>query len=114
MSAYLVAIVDVTDMDRYSVYMQHTPRVVAQYGGRFIARGAAPLTLEGPGNELRNVVIEFDSADDAVAFYNSPEYGRCKELRAGAATGQFFVLDGYPEDEWAAALAASQQLSFDG
>lgn len=113
MSAYLVAIVDVHDPEQYAKYMEHTPRVVAQYGGRFIARGAEPLTLEGPANTVRNVVLEFDSVDDAQTFYNSPEYGRCRELRAGAATGQFFVLDGFPAEDWERALAASNQLSFD-
>ena len=112
MPAFLIARVDVTDMDRYAEYMRHTPRVVHQYGGRFVARGASPTTLEGPANELRNVVIEFPSADDAVAFYESPEYARCRELRAGAATGEFVVLDGYPDDEWASALAASSAIDF--
>ena len=58
MSAYLVARVDVTDADQYAEDMKHTPRVVHQYGGRFIARGASPLTLEGEQDSLRNVIIE--------------------------------------------------------
>ena len=113
MSAFLVARVDVTDAEQYGEYMQHTPRVVHQYGGRFIARGASPLTLEGEQDTLRNVMIEFPTVDDAVTFYNSPEYGKCRALRAGAATGQFVVLEGYPEADWTAALAASSELSFE-
>ena len=113
MSAYLVARVDVTDPEQYAEYMKHTPRVVQQYGGRFIARGASPLTLEGEQDTLRNVIIEFPTTDDAVSFYNSPEYGKCRALRAGAAVGQFVVLEGYPDSDWTAALAASSELSFD-
>ncbi|MFT7647020.1 MAG: hypothetical protein ACI8Y4_001760 [Candidatus Poriferisodalaceae bacterium] len=111
MSAFLMAQVDVTDMEQYAKYMARTPRVVDLYGGRFVARGSSPLTLEGDANELRNVIIEFPTREDAIAFYNSPEYGECRDIRAGAATGQFFVLDGYPADEWATALAASQALA---
>ncbi len=113
MTAYLIARVEVHDMDRYGEYMRHTPRVVAQYGGRIITRGVTPLTLEGEPETLRNVVIEFPGQDEAVAFFRSPEYARCSELRQGASTGQFMVLDGFPEEDWGAALAASSELSFD-
>ena len=54
MTAYLIARVEVHDMDRYAEYMRHTPRVVHQYGGRIITRGATPLTLEGEPETLRN------------------------------------------------------------
>lgn len=113
MTAYLIARVEVHDMDRYADYMRHTPRVVDQYGGRIITRGATPLTLEGEPETLRNVVIEFPGKEEAVAFFRSPEYARCCELRQGAATGQFVVLDGFEEGDWSSALAASSELSFD-
>ena len=52
-------------------------------------------TLEGREETDRVVVIEFPSLARAKAFWDSPEYGEARSKRAGAATGQFIVVDGY-------------------
>jgi uncharacterized protein (DUF1330 family) len=112
MPAYLIAQVEITDPERYRDYTRHTPRLVAEHGGRFIARSAAPLVLEGPPNTKRIVVIAFPSVQHAQAFYDSQDYARARGIRQEASTGQIVVVEGYPEDAWRAALAASQQESF--
>jgi uncharacterized protein (DUF1330 family) len=108
--AYIVARIRVTDWDRYREYVKHTPRVIAQFGGRFIVRGGEAVVLEGPDDGLRTVVIEFPSLDHAKAFYASPEYSAVKALREGAGTGTFTAVEGYDPAAWAEALAASQAL----
>jgi uncharacterized protein (DUF1330 family) len=95
MTAYILARVNVTDMARYQEYMKGTPGVIAQHGGRFVVRGGAKETVEGPEETARVVLIEFPSMEQARAFYRSPEYQKVKALREGAATGQFVILDGY-------------------
>ena len=44
---YWIALVTVTDPERYSGYQQHAPAAFAEYGARFLARGGAAVTLEG-------------------------------------------------------------------
>ena len=39
MPAYIIAFVDVTDRHQYAEYMKVTPSIIAQFGGKFIARG---------------------------------------------------------------------------
>lgn len=95
MPAYILARVDVTDMTRYQAYMKLTPGVIAQHGGRFLVRGGAKETVEGPEETSRVVLIEFPSMEKARGFFHSPEYQKIKETRIGAATAQFVVLDGY-------------------
>ena len=63
---------------------------------RFVVRGGEMVTLEGPEETRRLVVIEFPSLERAKEFYHSEEYSRVKKRREGAATGQFIVIDGYP------------------
>jgi uncharacterized protein (DUF1330 family) len=109
--AYIVARVQVSDWDRYREYMKHTPRVIAQYGGRFIVRGGETAILDGPDDGLRIVIIEFPSFDQAKAFYASPEYGPVKALREGAGTGTFLAVEGYDPAAWAESLAASQAVA---
>ncbi len=96
MPAYIIARVDVTDWDRYREYTKATPAAIEHFGGRFIVRGGEMITLEGPEETRRLVVIEFPSLERAKEFFQSEEYSRVKKLREGAATGQFVVIDGYP------------------
>jgi uncharacterized protein (DUF1330 family) len=108
--AYIVARIQVTDWGRYGEYVKHTPRVIAQFGGRFVVRGAAATVLEGPDDGLRTVIIEFPSLEKAKAFYASAEYQAVKGLRDGAGSGTFVAIEGYDPSAWAQSLAASQAL----
>ena len=94
MSAYIIARVEITDMDRYRKYMELTPGLVAEFGGRFIVRGGETVTLEGPPEDRRVIVLEFPSLAEARAFYASPGYAHARELRKGAATASFVAVDG--------------------
>lgn len=105
--AYIVAHVGIEDWDAYREYMRHTPRAIERFGGRFIVRGGAMETLEGPEETLRLVVIEFPSMDSARAFYRSDEYAAIKTLRDGAGFAKFVLVDGYPPEQWLAAAAES-------
>ncbi len=95
MAAYLIARVEVTDWEQYQQYTAATPAVIQQYGGRFIVRGGPIVTLEGEPETRRLVVIEFPDLARARQFFHSPEYRRVKELRHGAAVGQFIAVDGW-------------------
>lgn len=94
MPAYLIARVQVTDWERYRQYTRLTPGAIAKFDGRFIVRGGETLTLEGPQETGRVVVIEFPTFEQAKAFYNSEDYAQARKLREGAATGQFILVDG--------------------
>ena len=74
MKAYWIAHVDVADAEQYTQYTQRAPAAFAKFGGRFLARGGRSAAMEGGPATQRNVVIEFDSYDQAVACYESEEY----------------------------------------
>jgi uncharacterized protein (DUF1330 family) len=109
--AYIVVRVDVKDPEKYKEYTLHSPRIVAQHGGRFIIRGGQTTTLEGPESSQRLVVIEFPSVEQARAFYDSPEYTAARKLREGGGDASFLLVEGYPDAAWQEALAASSLLS---
>ena len=85
MAAYILAHVRVTDWDRYGAYVRHTPRVIAEFGGRFLVRGAEPVVLEGEADSRRVVIIEFPSLELAQAFFASPQYARVRTNYANVA-----------------------------
>jgi uncharacterized protein (DUF1330 family) len=94
MAAYIIARINVTDPDQYKEYMNVTPGIIAKYDGRFIVRGGEKVTLEGPEEKWRIVVVEFPDLPKAKAFYYSPEYTAARKIREGAALAQFVAVRG--------------------
>lgn len=94
MSAYLIVRVNVTDPEQYDEYKKLTPAAVAAHGGKFIVRGGPHEVLEGPAENRRMVVIEFVTADDARAFYDSDAYRAARKVRARAAEMEIVLVEG--------------------
>ncbi|GAB5467647.1 MAG: hypothetical protein Kilf2KO_06770 [Rhodospirillales bacterium] len=94
MTAYIIAQIEVTDPDAYSLYTAQTPGVVAAHGGTFIVRGGDPEVLEGSLPGSRIVVIAFADRAAAQGFYNSDAYQEILPLRLAAATGAACIVDG--------------------
>lgn len=111
MVAYVVAHFDVKDWDRFREYGKNAPRTIAKFGGRFIARGGEMVTLEGPQETLRVVLIEFPSLEQAKAYYHSPDYTEIRKLRDGNGTARFVAIDGFDPQAWPAVVAESESLA---
>jgi uncharacterized protein (DUF1330 family) len=94
MAAYVIVRVEVTDSTQYRKYTEQTPATIAKFGGQFLARGGKCVTLEGPQEKRRVVVLEFPSLEQARAWYVSDDYQTVKKLRAGAAKGELLAIDG--------------------
>jgi uncharacterized protein (DUF1330 family) len=94
MPGYIIAKVNVTNMEQYKEYMKATPASVAKYEGKIIVRGGENETLEGPEITERVVVIQFPSLQKAKDWYNSTEYQNAKLLRKDAAIASFYAITG--------------------
>ena len=94
MKAYWIAHVDITDPDHYSQYTQRAPKAFAKFGAKFLARGGRSEAMEGGPARQRNVVIEFDSYEQAVACYESAEYQAAKAHREGVGEAQIIIVEG--------------------
>jgi uncharacterized protein (DUF1330 family) len=85
--------VTVNDPDTYQKYIEHDAPVFAKYGGRFLARGGEFQAIEGTARQ-RHVIIEFDSYETALAYYNSPEYQAAAEFRRSSAIADLVIVKG--------------------
>ena len=94
MPAYIIVETDITDPEQYEQYKAASPGAVAAGGGRFVVRGGELAVLEGDWHPSRLVVLEFPDLAAAKAFYESEEYERAKELRAGAARLNMVAVQG--------------------
>lgn len=96
MAAYLIGRMSVIDPSAYAEYKKRTPALVEKFGGRFLVRGGKKVTLEGPEERRRVVVVEFPSLDEANRFYYSPEYQAAIRLRKDAAADmELVVVEGF-------------------
>ncbi|NVK34198.1 MAG: DUF1330 domain-containing protein [Rhodobacteraceae bacterium] len=91
---YWIASVSVADPETYKKYVEGSAAAFKKYGAKFIARGGEITTLEG-SPRARNVVIEFDSVETALACYKSPEYSAAKAHREPVAEADIFIMEGY-------------------
>ncbi|MEE5084695.1 DUF1330 domain-containing protein [Pseudomonas alliivorans] len=94
MKAYWIAQVDVTDPQQYSEYTQRAPAAFALFGGKFMVRGGRSEALEGRTTPQRTVVIEFESYEQAIACYRSPEYQEAMSHRKGASKAEIVIVEG--------------------
>lgn len=94
MPAYVVVDVQRTDLERALRYSAASGPSVERHGGRFLARGGATRVLEGDWDPERLVIIGFDSAEAAQAWYNSQDYREARTIREGAGTWRMVVVDG--------------------
>ena len=99
MAAFLIADVAVSDMQAYadSGYLEAVPKIAAQYGGTYRARGGAFDVLEGDWRPVRMVIIEFPDMDRLRQFYDSEDYRPYRDIRQRLTDSKIVALDGLAE-----------------
>jgi uncharacterized protein (DUF1330 family) len=93
MPAYVIVDIDVHDPEGFKPYLAGAAATVAAHGGRYVARGATPETLEGDWSSPRLTILEFPDADAARAWHASPEYEELKAIRQAASTTKALLVD---------------------
>ncbi len=95
LKGYIVAEVKVRDAEAMARYRPLSQAAVEKFGGRFLIRGGVAEVLEGgwlPPERL--IVVEFDSVEQASAFYHSPEYQAARQVREGAGEMNMLLVSG--------------------
>lgn len=91
MAVFFIAQYAVNDPAGYAQYQQGAGPTLAQYGGELVAFDVAAETMEGAAPGPQTVIIKFESAEKAKAWYNSKEYQAVVGKRLAATSG-FAVL----------------------
>ena len=92
--AYVIAEVEVRDSVAYEDYKSAVVPIVAQFGGRYIARGGQIESVEGSDPSGCMVVIEFPHVAAAQAFLRSEEYRPVADIRHKTATSRIMIVEG--------------------
>jgi uncharacterized protein (DUF1330 family) len=86
--------VTVNDAKRYEDYKPLASASIAQFGGKYLARGGKAEALEGDYKPNRMVILEFPSIEKAKAWWCSTEYGDAKSIRQSCSYADMIVLEG--------------------
>ena len=93
-SAYIIANVKVTDPAQYEEYKKWSTAAMQAHGAEVCVRGGPSEVLEGDWTPDRLVVLKFANLAAAKAFDASPEYGKARSARQGAAIMRMVVVEG--------------------
>ena len=94
--AYLISEADaITDLTAIRKYGEKVGETLAPFKGHyhFVVGGGKPQSLDGEAPQ-GIVIIAFDSAEQARAWYDSPAYQAIKPIRLSAVKGRMFVVEG--------------------
>jgi uncharacterized protein (DUF1330 family) len=93
-SGYIIANVTVTDPVQYEDYKKWSSAAMHVYGAEVCVRGGKVEVIEGDWAPDRLVILKFPSFEAAKAFEASPEYGKARAARRGAAIMRMIVAEG--------------------
>ena len=100
MPAYLIVDAVIHDPVAFRAYGAETAKLVAQFGGRYLALGGGEMVaLEAQpdmGFRGKAVISEWPSREAALAFWHSREYSQARKLREGICTATVTLIDGVP------------------
>ena len=94
MSGYVIANVQVTDPAQYEEYKKWSTAAMQAHNAEVCVRGGQVAVLEGDWAPERIEILKFPTFEAAKAFYDTPEYLKAREARAGAAIMRMVVVEG--------------------
>ena len=95
MAYYSVLAITPTSEDWIPDYIGPVSALVAQHGGKYLARTASHERLEGEGEDAAlRVIIEWPSKEAAVAFMKDPAYAPHLKARTAGSNSHHFLIEG--------------------
>ena len=108
---YWIPHLDVSDTQGFQAYRDMADAGHKRFGSKLLARGGRREVPEGK-MRARNVLREFNSYDEALAYYHGPDYSRAHPLREPHSECDFIIVEGFdgPQPERAATAPAPAAL----
>ena len=94
LKGYWIPHLDVQDMKGFQAYRDMADAGHKRFGSKLLARGGRREVVEGH-MRARNVLREFNSYDEALAYYQGPDYSRAHPLREPYSECDFLIVEGY-------------------
>lgn len=95
MAAYFVLHNRIREGQSLDAYIPKALETMAPFEPEVLILDENSEVIEGSLSLPRTIVIRFKSRDDALAWYNSPEYRAVLPLRLEATEGFAVLVDGF-------------------
>jgi len=93
---YVVAEVEVHDLDAMKQYGAKVPETIAPFNHHYVVLSNKIQSLEGDPPKGGIVIIAFDSVEKAREWYDSPAYAAIRPIRQGATKSRLYIVEGLP------------------
>ena len=98
MSYYSVLAVTPTSEDWIPDYLSAANALVAQHGGKYLARTSNHQQMEGNSEDAAlRIIIEWPSKQAALDFINDPAYQPHLQARTAGSNSVHFLVEGKDE-----------------
>ena len=92
MTVYIIARFKIHDRAGYDRYEENFMQVFEPFGGTMLSVDEEPTVLQGTFDFTRSVLIEFPTAEAAMAWMTSPEYQDIAKHRLEASIGEAIMV----------------------
>ena|SRR5471030_1718510 len=92
--AYVVSEVEISDPASYKIYGERQGKLIASFGGRFVARGGNTEALAGQPPTPKATIFTFESMDKLRAWHNAPEQKELDVIRDAASKYRAYAVEG--------------------
>jgi uncharacterized protein (DUF1330 family) len=89
---HFLAHLSINDRGLYRDYVKGFFPLLAEHGGRFLAYDDEVLLLEGDRENGRTVLIEFDSEQQLLDWWNSEAYRELAAIRQASCTTHSVIV----------------------
>lgn len=97
MPVYFVASYDIANPERYAEYPKRAIPLLLKHGAEVLAADYNAQPLEGEP-ATANIIIRFESEEQALAWYNDPDHQPVKKLRLNSTVNNLaFLAHGFED-----------------
>lgn len=97
MSVYVVAQIDIHDVDEYQIYLDGFRQIFERYNGEMLAVDPKIEMIEGAWAYPRIVIMKFSSAEEARRWHGSVEFQALAQHRWRSAKSKLALVRGVDE-----------------
>lgn len=90
-AAYIIGFYDIVNWDAFRDYFPGVIPLLQKHGAEVLVADYETQALEGH-NPSTCVVLKFQSEEEALAWYNDPEYAPIRKIRIDASRNTTLVL----------------------
>ena len=92
---YIIVDMTVTNPgDEFAEYRDNVTATIAAFGGRYLVRGGSPALVEGDIPAGVVGIVEFESRERAMEWYNSAAHQKILPFRTNNATTRLLCVTG--------------------